>query len=105
MSQHGAGPAGSGDQLRQAVEDLYAVRQFLEAAYHLPEEEWLDVHDGLAHVMLAAERLAATLAARCPEAGVRSGHVEALAAVQDLLDDARTLLNQSFTPPGGPPSS
>jgi len=94
MNQHGAGPAGSGDQLREAVQDLYAVLHYLEAPYQLSEHDWLDAHDGLAHVVLAAERLAATLLTRCPETGRKLEQVDELAAARDLLRDANKLLSR-----------
>jgi hypothetical protein len=95
MIHPGSGPASSGDHLHQAVHDLYAVRNFLEAPFQLPANDWQEAYDGLGHVVLAAERLAATLKTRCP-----TDPVAELDAVHDLLREAKELLTRTKPLPG-----
>lgn len=82
MCNSGLAAPTSGDRFRQAVTDLDSVRHFLEAPYELPAKDWQEAYDGLGHVVLAAERLAETLATRCP----RLEHTADIAAARDLLD-------------------
>jgi hypothetical protein len=96
MQHSETGPPTSGDHLRHAMTELYAVRQFLEAPYELTAKDWQQAYDGLGPVLLAIERLTEMLAARCPTAD----HTAELAAVHDLLHDAnRRLPNNAGTTP------
>jgi hypothetical protein len=84
MNSYTLGPPTSGDHLHQVVSDLNSVRHFLEAPYELSAKDWQEACDGFGHVVLAAQRLAETLATRCPS----PEHAAAVADAHDLLLEA-----------------
>ncbi|GAA1115107.1 hypothetical protein GCM10009630_10650 [Kribbella jejuensis] len=81
MCSSGLAAPTTGDRFRQAVLDLDSVRHFLEAPYELTARDWQEAYDGLAHVVVAADRLAETLATRCSSIE----HTADIAAAHDLL--------------------
>jgi hypothetical protein len=82
------GPATNGNHLQNAVEHVYAVKHFLEVPYQLTDRDWQEACDGLEHVVIAAQQLAAVLTARCAV----PGRADDLGAVHDLLHQAAAIL-------------
>jgi hypothetical protein len=96
MSHPSCGPVNNGEHFQAAVQDLYGVLHFLEAPYELSAKDWQEAYDGLGRVVLAVERLSATLVARCPA----TDHAAELSVVHDLLRDASTRLTRTEPLPG-----